>query len=352
MKGPPPKPLLVFVDIECYQYEDRVFHPHLICWSNAEEEEIYRAEKVEDYLEAFEELMVVEDDERERKVVSFFYNLRGFDGNFILQELYNQGKVVEKPLTQGAKMLYFESGKLLFKDSMNFVNMGLDKFPATFHLCEMHKGFFPHKFNTPENFQCWGAYLPVDIYCPDDMPKKKREKFLAWHAEKVRENAIFVFQEELLNYCKSDVQFLKEGCLKFIKEFEEIAEFKPLEESVTIARACNLYWRRENLEEELIVLEPQNGWRGNQVNQSKVALEWLYFENWKLRGVGCVRHGRNGGEQKVLMTAAVYFVDGYDSETTTVFEFQGCYYHGCPTCYKKRDLRRNCHLDRTVQGSV
>lgn len=81
-----------------------MFDPNLICWSNAEEEEIYHAEKVEDYLEAFEELRVVEDDERERKVVSFFYNLRGFDGNFILQELYDQGRNVEKPLTQGAEM--------------------------------------------------------------------------------------------------------------------------------------------------------------------------------------------------------------------------------------------------------
>lgn len=117
------------MDIEFYQYEDQVFHPNLICWSNAEEEEIYHAENVEDYLEPFEELMMVEDDERERKVVSFSYNLRGIDGNFIQQELYDQGTVVENPLTQGAKMLYFESGKLLFKDSMNFVNMGLDDEP-------------------------------------------------------------------------------------------------------------------------------------------------------------------------------------------------------------------------------
>lgn len=117
------------MDIEFYQYEDQVFHPNLICWSHAEEEEIYHAENVEDYLEPFEELMMVEDDEREGKVVSFSYNLRGIDGNFIQQELYDQGTVVEKPLTQGAKMLYFESGKLLFKDSMNFVNMGLDNEP-------------------------------------------------------------------------------------------------------------------------------------------------------------------------------------------------------------------------------
>ena len=67
------------MDIEFYQYEDQVFHPNLICWSNAEEEEIYHAENVEDYLEPFEELMMVEDDERERKVVSFSYNLRGIE---------------------------------------------------------------------------------------------------------------------------------------------------------------------------------------------------------------------------------------------------------------------------------
>lgn len=93
------------MDIEFYQYEDQVFHPNLICWSNAEEEEIYHAENVEDYLEPFEELMMVEDDERERKVVSFSYNLRGIDGNFIQQELYDQGTVVEKALFNSESFL-------------------------------------------------------------------------------------------------------------------------------------------------------------------------------------------------------------------------------------------------------
>lgn len=93
------------MDIEFYQYEGQVFHPNLICWSNAEEEEIYHAENVEDYLEPFEELMMVEDDERERKVVSFSYNLRGIDGNFIQQELYDQGTVVEKALFNSESFL-------------------------------------------------------------------------------------------------------------------------------------------------------------------------------------------------------------------------------------------------------
>lgn len=61
-------------------------------------------------------------------------------------------------------------------------------------------------------------------------------------------------------------------------------------------------------------------------------------------------HVRSGGEVKVLTPAEEYYVDGFDESTNTVYEFHGCYSHGCPTCFpKQRDVRRNCHLDRTVQ---
>ena len=85
--------------------------------------------------------------------------------------------------------------------------------------------------------------------------------------------------------------------------------------------ACNLFCRREKLEEDLIAIKPQNGWRGNRVNQSKVVLEWLYFEDWKLGGVSRVRHVRNGGEVKVLTLAKEYFVDSFDERKNTMYEF-------------------------------
>ena len=252
--------------------------------------------------------------------------MRGFDGNFILEALYDQGRAVEKPLTQGAKILYFESGNLIFKDSMNFFAMALEKFPATFNLRELHKGFFPHAFNREENFEYSGEYPPKEDYHPDEMDSKKRDKFLAWHARKVAEQAVFNFQEELLKYCESDVKLLKEGCLKFVAEFEEIAGFNPLVEAVTIASACNLFWRREKLETDLIALEPQGGWRGNRINQSKIALEWLYYQDHLLGGMGRVRHVRNGGEVQVGTPGEMVYVDGYDENTHTIFEFYGCYY--------------------------
>lgn len=41
-------------------------------------------------------------------------------------------------------------------------------------------------------------------------------------------------------------------------------------------------------------------------------------------------------------------MDGYDENTQTVYEFHGCYWHGCPTCYPDRatDIHPN-HLDKT-----
>ena len=141
-KGPPPKPILNFADIECALSDDNVFDPNLICWSSEEDDDIQSADNIDDFLKAIEDLTEVEGDERPRKVITFFHNMRGFEGNFILEALYAQGRAVEKPLTQGAKILYFESGNIIFEDSMSFYAMALDKCPSTFHLRVLHKGFF------------------------------------------------------------------------------------------------------------------------------------------------------------------------------------------------------------------
>ena len=65
-------------------------------------------------------------------------------------------------------------------------------------------------------------------YDPDSMDSKKREKFMTWYRQKVSENVVFDFQEELLKYCKSYVDLLNEDCLNFMREFQDIAGFNPL----------------------------------------------------------------------------------------------------------------------------
>ena len=52
-----------------------------------------------------DDLTDVPDSEGEREILVVFHNLKGFDGMFILHELYQQQRVVEDQLTVGAKVL-------------------------------------------------------------------------------------------------------------------------------------------------------------------------------------------------------------------------------------------------------
>ena len=36
-------------------------------------------------------------------------------------------------------------------------------------------------------------------------------------------------------------------------------------------------------------------------------------------------------------------VDGYDEQTRTIYEFYGCYWHGCPTCYPELATEMHPH---------
>ena len=55
------------------------------------------------------------------------------------------------------------------------------------------------------------------------------------------------------------------------------------------------------------------------------------------------------GEARVLTPAQSYNVDGYHAPSNTVYEYYGCFYHGCRKCTPtQRQRERNCHPDRTI----
>lgn len=84
------------------------------------------------------------------------------------------------------------------------------------------------------------------------------------------------------------------------------------------------------MEANIIASEPLHGWRLN-TNHSHVSLEWLHWEDSKFQRI---QHAPNIGQYRIPNTN--YTVDGYDEVTKTVYEFQGCFYHGCRTCYPNR----------------
>ena len=278
---PPPK--LIYADIECWLTEDRGFHPNLLCYRGEWQSDI-TVIRPEDCLEdenVVDRFLMHLDDYahpphenvEEQPLIILFHNLKGFDGIFLLNSLYKAMRTVEEQLTIGAKVLSFKSGPLTFKDSLCFLPMPLASFPTTFKLTELKKGFFPHAFNIPDHQSYRGPIPALHYYDPDGMSPDKKEELKTWHADQVRRNVLFDFQQELEDYCKSDVDILQGGCEKFCEEFQRKAGFNPFADCVTIASACNRYWRKHHLEEDTIAVEPPQGWRGARVNQSWAALQ-------------------------------------------------------------------------------
>jgi len=176
---------------------------------------------------------------------------------------------------------------------------------------------------------------------PEVMSVSGRKAFETWHT---KQTGTFDFAEELVTYCESNVKLLKEGCLKFKALFGEKSKFNPFS-CMTIASACNRDLRQNRMEANTIASEPLHGWRLKS-NHSKVALEWLHWLNSKLPSPR-IQHAGNKGEYRIPNSN--YTVDGYDEVTKTVYEFQGCFWHGCRTCYPNRS-ETHCQLeDRSME---
>lgn len=52
-----------------------------------------------------------------------------------------------------------------------------------------------------------------------------------------------------------------------------------------------------------------------------------------------IRHALNGGKVQIGYCT----VDGYDEQTRTIYEYYGCYWHECPTCYTELATEMHPH---------
>ena len=239
-------------------------------------------------------------------------------------------------IRRGGKLIYMtrKNSCIRFIDSLSFLPMSLSKLTSAFQL-PAPKGTFPHYFNKPENAGYVGPIPDAEFYGVDKMMQKARVEFLERHGEQIRKGHVFDFDKELFEYCKLDVEILQQACVKFRELFMKLTSFDrykgidPFKHSVTLASACNLVYRSLFLIEKTIPLIHPEGYQPKK-KYSKKALLWLHYESVKRN---ChIKHAGNGGEVEI----GGYFVDGYCAETRTVFEYQGCAWHGCPCLGQNR----------------
>ena len=229
----------------------------------------------------------------------------------------------------GGKILSMDVPKLnmKFRDSLNYNPQSLAKWPATFGLEGVSKGQFPHKFNRPENWHNHCDFPEPSEYGVAVMRSKEKEEFLLWHTEqKALKKGRFDFWTEFVGYCSMDVTVLRKCCMLFRELFMGISGgMCPFVSATTIAGLCNRFWRSKMLECNQIGLLPSIS--SNRIQSAK-AIRWLEYKSWE---DDCHIQHRNsvGGEVKIKS----YYVDGFSATTGRVYEFYGCWFHGCPDCF-------------------
>ena len=255
------------------------------------------------------------------------HNSKGYDCYFILKWLINQG-IKPYCIYNGAKIMFMEIPKvsIRFIDSLNFLQMPLKSFPNTFGMNELKKGYFPHYFNKECNKNYVGTIPSKKHYGYNQMKPDERTKFLKWYEERVSENYVFDFKKEILEYCRSDVDILRRGIMKLREDFIKLENIDPLR-YITIASVCMTIYRSNYMPNKTIAIVPEYA---KTDNFSKMSIMWL---NYVSNGLN-IQHALNGGEKKLTINDKTYKIDGFCEETNIVYQFYGCFWHGCPNCYK------------------
>ena len=339
------------------------------------------------------------------KVVA--HNMKGYNGYFFLEYLIDQSMRPDKIIYNGSKNMYMTVERNLHIkviDRLNFLPMELSALPKAFGLEELKKGWFPHHFNTRENQNCVGPYPEATYYGHNFMGEKERNELLEWLSE--RKDEVFDFRKEMLEYCRSYVDILRQACLKFRelmsatgvqrevindkgkKEMKRFGAVDPFD-SVTIASVCMDVFKTKFIEEEWRVkLEGKNEWipaklmdeklyvlrdnrwiyetelMGEKVSEKEfvrtpiakippsgyndqysiVSIQWL---EWMPRVSNVeIKHALKKGEKP--LPGKRYKLDGYCEETNTTYEYHGCVFHGCPECFS--DNREDTYHPLTKQS--
>jgi hypothetical protein len=185
------------------------------------------------------------------------HNGKSYDTWLIFNEMERlEGERPKKIVLAGQKIMYMETKKCRFIDSLNFVNSTLAKFPKTFGLDEnkFKKGFFPYLMNTKEYKDYLGEFPNIELFEPNKMSSRKDfdkwynkhkiiydEEFNNVIAKKYNitpKTKKYDFDKELNEYCESDVRILTKSMEVFRDNMKRVNDGLDPLQCVTIASYC------------------------------------------------------------------------------------------------------------------
>ena len=257
-------------------------------------------------------------------IYAYAHNFKGFDGRFILQEIYKRKFENVSMIMTGTKVLKVRIGNVCIQDSASFFQMSLDKCARSFQDKEERiKGDFPHLANNPKNYDYNGPMLPIEMYPIKFMSRSKLEEFKRWYQCQVESNQQFNFKDELIKYCVNDVAILLFSIMQFRSLFREASGLCPLTRNFTLASIGQEVFRSKMMKPGSIGIVPVRGYTNSSSSSAK-EMAWLDLKEMET-GTVIIRQKKIGP----------YIVDGFSEELNTVYEYQGCYWHGCEECYRQ-----------------
>ena len=125
------------------------------------------------------------------------HNSKGYDCHFVFKWLIDQG-IKPYCIYNGAKIMFIEIPKLSirFTDSLNFLQITLNKFHQTFGMDELKKGYVPHYFNKKCHKNYIGPIPSKTHYGYNQMKQDDRTKFLKWYDYRLSENYVLTFKKK------------------------------------------------------------------------------------------------------------------------------------------------------------
>ena len=187
----------------------------------------------------------------------------------------------------------------------------------------MTKGFHPYDF-TDLTYE--GPMIGLEYFDPPVEGSKERKRFDEWY--NTQKDKHYIFRDAIYYYCCMDVDILRQGCIIFARLIKNITGVFPFYDKTchTIAGLALKIYRSNFLTKDVIRQFPVEGYGGN-VNQSTIAPCWLkqISEELEENDLQLISKLSVEGEQRILNRN----IDGCCPETRTIYQFHGCFFHGC-----------------------
>ena len=152
----------------------------------------------------------------------------------------------------------------------------------------------------------------------------------------------------MIRYCRADVELLSKTVLKYRKLFYDQLDTDPFRYT-TLASLCMNVYLNKFLPKDTIV------GNSHEKQDSIVCREWLTHLNdrnicreypiW-IKNNNCNIHENKVGKLcQYYNLRRPFTVDGYDKNNKIVYQFQGCYWHGCRKCNPENVVK----YDKTME---